>query len=801
MKNKRATENLAGTAARLFAAFMLLLVAFGANAADYMQCMQTYQKSLGIPGTPTCAIQVAGTSPMPTGPDDPYNAMNYYNCPNASNWIADYCGGVQAPPQSDDSCPVADPVLPAKGIVMLSESDFASGDTLPLVFKRTYLSTPYDTTQAAMGRNWVNNWLRRLDLLGANASVPHVVAYRGDQQALMFKWIGGAWVVPGNRWLKLTKAGDGYFYLKDELLGTTEAYSDTTGKFYSETTRTGVIRKVFYDGRQRLSVIAQWPADNAVPETSTSIRVEYDSNDRIVTFVDPLGMPTDYGYDGKGNLVSVTAPYGHVRQYLYEDARFPNALTGVKDESGSRVATWTYDSSGRAISVTHPDTTRNVSFSYGPGFTTLSDMTGRSTYTFDVLDTRRPRSIATPGGTVSRTWDAAGNLKQRETPDGNTQYTWDSVNRPTKAVATVAGKKTVTTIEYNDDSSLRPHLVATPGKVRAFVYDSRGNVTGYAERATTDLTGEQGLQAVGTGNQMTVGARYDDAGRLLSATVIQDGLKLEDWTYTYDAKGNIATAKDAVSGWTMRTLERNAANRATQIAGNSGQASIAYDERGRVKSFQYNEPASSINGGLSRVLAVDYQYGANGTVSSHSAKVSTNGAWWQPISDAELGVWLTNWELGNDPVAPPPMLTGIKSDAGAFVPDMCVECYVAWKAKLTATLYGSELSDSLPNWGETTELMLSDQSQVPYPALVPDLTGSAKRSMLYSALFGAASGDGGMVKCGSGGDKEWREGDCFAKYQYDMQICNSLGTIMGKKRGRALCKQQAFQDYQECRGH
>ena len=77
MKNKRATENLAGTATRLFAAFVLFMAAFGANAADYMQCMQTYQKSLGVPGAPTCPIQVAGTSPMSTGDDDPYNSINY----------------------------------------------------------------------------------------------------------------------------------------------------------------------------------------------------------------------------------------------------------------------------------------------------------------------------------------------------------------------------------------------------------------------------------------------------------------------------------------------------------------------------------------------------------------------------------------------------------------------------------------------------------------------------------------------------------------------------------------------------
>jgi hypothetical protein len=141
--------------------------------------------------------------------------MNYYNCPNASNWIADYCGGVPVPPQPDDSCPVGDPVLPAKGNVTLSEADFASGDVSPLVFRRTYLSKPFDTAQSMMGRNWVNNWQRRIDLAGAKASVPHIVAYRGNQQPVTFNWSNGAWTAEGNRALSLTKAGDGYFSLKD----------------------------------------------------------------------------------------------------------------------------------------------------------------------------------------------------------------------------------------------------------------------------------------------------------------------------------------------------------------------------------------------------------------------------------------------------------------------------------------------------------------------------------------------------------------------------------------------------------
>jgi hypothetical protein len=72
--------------------------------------------------------------------------------------------------------------------------------------------------------------------------------------------------VPGTPGISLTKAGDGYIYLKDQLLGTTVAYSDTTGKFYSETIHPGLIRKVIYDGWKRVYSIAQWPADIVSPE-------------------------------------------------------------------------------------------------------------------------------------------------------------------------------------------------------------------------------------------------------------------------------------------------------------------------------------------------------------------------------------------------------------------------------------------------------------------------------------------------------------------------------------------------------
>ncbi|MFL9896523.1 RHS repeat domain-containing protein, partial [Paraburkholderia sp. RL17-381-BIF-C] len=97
----------------------------------------------------------------------------------------------------------------------------------------------------------------------------------------------------------------------------------------------------------------QWPVDRIGQNASRlTLGLTYDGSGRILSVVPPSGNATHYAYDAKGNLISVTAPIGYVRQYLYEDVRFPNALTGIKDESGSRIAAWTYDSSGRAISVT-----------------------------------------------------------------------------------------------------------------------------------------------------------------------------------------------------------------------------------------------------------------------------------------------------------------------------------------------------------------------------------------------------------------------------------------------------------------
>ncbi|MCZ8120800.1 MAG: hypothetical protein O9295_22835, partial [Microcystis sp. LE18-22.4A] len=50
-------------------------------------------------------------------------------------------------------------------------------------------------------------------------------------------------------------------------------------------------------------------------------------------------------------MSSVVYPDGNQRQFLYESATYPHALTGIVDENGMRWGTFAYDDKGRAVST------------------------------------------------------------------------------------------------------------------------------------------------------------------------------------------------------------------------------------------------------------------------------------------------------------------------------------------------------------------------------------------------------------------------------------------------------------------
>jgi YD repeat-containing protein len=705
-------------------------------------CWTLYSKSGATPGTASCRLDVASNTP---------GGMGSYGCRNDIAAIDEWCATPTAP---DESCPVADPVYPANGKVTLSENDFRSGDGVPLTFTRSYLSSPFLKSATAMGPVWLNNWQRQLNVAASSGSSPQVIAYRANGQPLTFLLTNGLWKTSSFSGFALARSGSGWT-LKDLTTDTVEGYS-AQGVLLSETTHTGFTRTLTYDDAGRLTTINQRAA-NAVPKLELlSIKLEYDVQSRIYRMTDPSGGVTQYGYDGNGNLLSVTWPDGYVRRYIYDDSRFKNALTGVVDETGSRIATWTYDTRGRAISVTHPDTTRNVQFAYGNGSTTMSWADGSGTVDFaSIAGMLRMTGGSTTTGTENRTLDASGNLLQKTAPDGSATYSYDTFGRPVRAAVTSPSGTVITSVRYADATSLHPSLVATPGKMRAFVYDAGGNVTGYSE---SDTNGASGFDATGTGNKLTVGARYDADNRLAQATVYVNGVKTEDWVYFPDETGNLQAAQELVSGWLFGAGGRDASNRVVRATGNYREARFTYDKRGRISRFTYREEATARTAGLKRFLTVDYSYTPDGRVAGRTGTVAKDGSAAQAISSDEIDQWIANYETGADPVGPPASLSGarasLQGEAAATITPVCAECYVFTKAKLAWKLFYRGLTitpTGAPVRGDVPELQIAAQEQVPFPILMPEQSGQSKRAMLYAQLFkNSSETDSNFVKCAYG---------------------------------------------------
>jgi hypothetical protein len=59
---------------------------------------------------------------------------------------------------------------------------------------------------------------------------------------------------------------------------------------------------------------------------------------------------------------------------------------------------------------------------------------------------------------------------------------------------------------------------------------------------------------------------------------------------------------------------------------------------------------------------------------------------------------------------------------------------------------------------------------------------------------------GDVFDLGATGVSEADEAGCFAQYERDLDLCGALGAAMGGSRGTTLCRQNAFDRYQQCRG-
>ena len=247
------------------------------------------------------------------------------------------------------------------------------------------------------------------------------------------------------------------------------------------------------------------------------VLLKYDDYFRIKTVADPAGGIITYGYDAKGNLVSVTYPDGRSKTYHYNEpehtsgADLPHALTGITDENGDRFATYQYQADGKAISTGHAGNADLHTLVYNPdGSTTVTDPLGTArTHGFTtILGVVKSTGQSQPGGSgcgaasSATTYDANGNVASRADFNGHTTcYAYDltrnletarleglpsGANCPADIAAyTPAANSAERKILTEWDTRFRlPTKVTEAGRETTTAYDDHGNVTNHSIKDT-----------------------------------------------------------------------------------------------------------------------------------------------------------------------------------------------------------------------------------------------------------------------------------------------------------------------------
>jgi len=453
----------------------------------------------------------------------------------------------QRPP---DGFKTPNPIIPATGEKILDHEDYAGQGPAALSFTRNYrsgrlLGAMTGPAKAGLGRTWSHNHAIRLSQDGTAGSVGSTArVFLGNGSVRAFHWevATSSWV-PDNSVDTLAANASGLLYKR--LDDDSSWQFDSAGKLLTVTQRNGWTITYSYSSASTPISIA--PAAGLLIGVSNqfgrTLQFTYNATGQLTSVTAPGSQTTLYGYDGTAEtsrLTTVSYPAttgsGTVsKSYLYENTTYPQLLTGIIDEKGNRLATYAYDSQGRAVSSQLAQGVERYSVSYPAstgGATTVTDPLGTTrSYNYGIAQGKLAVTGADkPSGAgnssaASRVQDANGFVTQETDFLGvNTMYTWD-INRrlplsTTKAVGLPEAQTSAT--QWHTTYRL-PVLVTEAGRTTAYTYDNAGNTL---SQTVTDTA---------SGTSRSAGWTYNPQGLLATET---DPSSVVVRSYAYYSAGN-----------------------------------------------------------------------------------------------------------------------------------------------------------------------------------------------------------------------------------------------------------------------
>jgi len=392
--------------------------------------------------------------------------------------------------QSQEIC-TGNPINVATGNKFQTETDHQSQTPFGLSFVRFYNSSS-NAVDKGVGKKWRHGFNRSLKLVDTQAQVA-----RSNGQTFLFNLTDGNWVgdvdIPDTLVELTDEAGVRTDWQYQDSNDTVELFN-ASGQLLSITNRAGQTQTFVYD----LAVVDGGDdnsntLDKVVSFGGEEMLFSYDSSNRISSMTDPEGNSYRYSYDDAGNLTSVVYPDdtplddldNPTRTYHYENTSFPSHLTGLTDETGSRV-TWAFDEEGRAISseLDGGVDKSTLDFSIDDQVTVTNPLGKDTTYHFEtlhgvkkVVQVEGHATESCAGANQNYTYDTNGYIESKTDWQGNvTTYVHNERGLETsRTEASGTDEARTITTQWHDDFRL-PVKVTSPGQVTGFVYDDKGRL-------------------------------------------------------------------------------------------------------------------------------------------------------------------------------------------------------------------------------------------------------------------------------------------------------------------------------------
>lgn len=368
---------------------------------------------------------------------------------------------------------------------------------------------------------------------------------------------------------------------------------DVAGNVSKMTDGNGTTKRFVYDVSGNLLEV--YDGYNKLVEKRT-----YNTFNEMLTSMDALNKTSSLVYDERGNVTKSTDKRGYATNYAYLN----NDMLESTTNANSVVATDTFDDKGRTTKMKFSDFENNYAYDANDRLVTET-MPGGNTLTYgysaDGLLTERKNGR---GDVSNYTYDLNGNVLTEITKEGTKTHTYDALGRVTKTVDPSG------TITRKYDVLGRVTEKTFNGKTIGYVYDDCGNLV--------TMTYPDGKQVKYT---------YDVVGNMLTVT---------DWNanvtkYAYDANNRLVTTTNA--NGTTETRTYNVAGQMTELKTVKGTTVVAnytyvYDANGNitketdVKRGKINSYVFDKLGRLTTANTNTYAYSATGNVTSYSVAVN-----------------------------------------------------------------------------------------------------------------------------------------------------------------------------------